>query len=77
MIILADFLMKAEEIDLKFSIGNNFSVNLEIPPEDGQSDEDKTIVKVQVLADSTEDKNYIIDFKRLEGDFFVFNDCYK
>jgi uncharacterized protein YihD (DUF1040 family) len=69
--------MKAEKKDLKCSIENDFSVIIELTLEDDPSGEDKTLVKVQVLKNSAEENGFIIDFKRLEGDFFVYHECFK
>ena len=69
--------MKAEKQDLKYSIDNNFSVTIELTSEDDPTGEDKTTMQVQLLRNLAEENGFIIDFKRLEGDFFVFHECYK
>jgi hypothetical protein len=68
--------MKAEKIDLKYTIKNNFTAEIELVSED-QSDEDKTIVQIQVLKNTAEEGVFILDFKRIEGNFFEFHACYK
>lgn len=72
--------MQAEKQDISFTIKENFTAVIEIPTqesaEEGDSD-DKTAVQVQVFKDSVKENSFLINFKRVQGDLFVFNECYQ